>query len=190
MGGYGSGRPRKGNRKTTAQALKVDIRDFTPLPTWAAAVGVSGPDAVGHEDIDIEWTSAGFGGRRPWLVCSRCRHHVMSVYRVNGAWVCRHCGNLVYPSTRESRFDRALRKARKARDRVGASHNLFEPPWRAGRPKGMWRRTYERLLKEVDRADNRSALAMAAELPRSAQARILQSVAPASERVGDHRTGT
>jgi hypothetical protein len=44
-----------------------------------------------------------------------------------------------------------MRKARKIRERLGASNNLFEPVWE--KPKGMHWKTFER-LQERERTAN------------------------------------
>lgn len=174
MGGYGSGRPRKGNRKTTAQVPKQDIRNGYKYEGWEAALGVGSPDGSASKKIPIAWTPAGFGGQRPWFVCASCGGHVLVVYYVDGAWVCRRCGNLVYASSRETKFCRALRKAHKIRRRIGASLNLLENPTRTGKPKGMHWNTYSRLVREALEADNDATMAMLAEMPRSLRERVLE----------------
>ena len=169
-GGYGSARSRKRRRKTTAEVPRVHLRDLAPLPAWAEAVWMPGHDGSGRAEVDIEWTPAGFGGRRPWLVCPCCARHVIAVYRVRATWTCRRCGNLVDPGTRDNLLQRALRRARAARERLGPGREFPAPLSLFAKPKGMRWRTYERLLKAAERADNRAVLAMWAKLSPSLRA--------------------
>ena len=172
-GGYGPARSHRRRRNTTAEVPRLHLRDLAPLPAWAEAVWMPGRDGSGRTEVGIEWAPAGFGGRRPCLVCPCCARHVIAVYRVRGAWVCRRCGNLVYPSTREKPSDRALRKARQARERLGFDCSFPWPISALGKPRGMRWRTYEKLVRDVERADDRAVREMLAGLPPKLQAAFL-----------------
>ena len=70
-----------------------------------------------------------------------------------GKWfLCRHCYELPYGSQQETAAERHSRKARKIRDRLGASHNLLESLWPWNKPKGMHWRTWERLRTQEAQA--------------------------------------
>ena len=141
MGGHGSGRRR--TRRTTDSVPKVDIRDFKPGhwdPKWVSA-GWSTPYAP-YEEIDVECTPTPFGGYRGWFLCQWRRHRAMILYKVDGKWVCRRCGRLVYPSSREHPVIRAMDQAHKARERIGGPTDLRYPATYNFRPKGMWQRTW------------------------------------------------
>ena len=110
MDGYKGERTQVARRKTTTEVARLHSPAKAALPRWVAAIWIERPDGAGQESIDIEWTRAGFAGWRPCLVCSACGRHMMIGYRVEGEWVCRSCGNLVYPSQRERSLDRLIRK--------------------------------------------------------------------------------
>ena len=76
---------------------------------------------------------------------------------------------------------RGLRQAHKARNRLSASRDLRQSVRRPGKPKGMWWRTYERLVQRAERADERALRALVAELPPIVQARILHPDASQAE---------
>jgi hypothetical protein len=101
-----------------------------------------------EEPISLEWTTCHFGGSRPWFVCPgrSCGRRVAELY-LDHYFLCRHCLNLAYKSTRDNNIWRLISKAQKIRKRLGGSASLIEPfPCK---PKGMWWRTYERLRQEA-----------------------------------------
>jgi len=116
---------------------------------------VPGGDLV--RNVAIVRSPCPFGGTRPYWVCpgmhdsAPCSRRVMKLCMVGRHFLCRHCHRLAYASQREGQRDRALRRARKLRYRLGGDASLAKglPP----RPKGMWRRTYDRLCKQAIAAD-------------------------------------
>jgi hypothetical protein len=117
----------------------------------------------------VVWVPCPFGGERPYFVCPgivngiACRRRVSKLYCGGTYFLCRHCHRLAYASQREDRYDRALRRANNVRKRLGGEPGLASvfPE----RPKGMHRRTYERLQSEMEKAemlaDERLALVVA-----------------------------
>lgn len=110
----------------------------------------SGEDWADHDvSIYLDWTGCNFGGRRPWFLCPvrGCGRRVAILY--GGAiFACRQCHQLAHASQREPSFGRAARRADKIRERLGWELGFFNGT--GGRPKGMHRRTFERLKAEHD----------------------------------------
>jgi hypothetical protein len=110
----------------------------------------------------LQKTMPHFGGCRWWFLCPLspngflCRRRVHKLFLPPGAtyFGCRECYELTNKSRREDAKNRALRKARKIRVRLGGSVSfLDEFP---AKPKGMWERTYRRLKGQAEDAENRA----------------------------------
>lgn len=95
-------------------------------------------------------TPCHYGGERQWFDCPAkgCGRRVAKLYS-GRVFACRHCHQLAYPSRREASHDRKAHRADTIRERLGWEPRLYG--LRGGKPKGMHRRTYARLVAEVDR---------------------------------------
>jgi hypothetical protein len=104
------------------------------------------------ETVRIVHTPCRFGGARPYFICPgvlngiACRRRVAKLHGPDRYFLCRHCCRLANASQREGEEDRALRRANKIRQRLGG-----DPV--PQKPKGMWRRTYERLRERAFEAE-------------------------------------
>ena len=110
-----------------------------------------------EEPIRIIRLPCSYGGSRPYFLCPRvrkgitCNRRVVKLHGATRYFLCRHCSHIAYASQSEGVWDRALRSARKTKQRLGGDPDmpfLFPP-----KPKGMWRRTYERLRSETFNAE-------------------------------------
>lgn len=105
------------------------------------------------EAVDIVRIPCHLGGWRAYFVCPgvvrgvACGRRVVRLYGPGRYFLCRHCCRLAHASQGEGRWDRALRRVAKAHRRLddAGGRGAPLPP----RPKGMWRRTYERLLARI-----------------------------------------
>ena len=113
--------------------------------------GEAEPQRV-DDHVSLQRRPCRFGGARAFFCCPRCGSFVLSLYLGGGRFTCRACGRLTYASRRERARDRHLRAANKLRSRLGGEAGAVGdlPP----RPKGMWRRTYDRLSAEIERREN------------------------------------
>jgi hypothetical protein len=105
------------------------------------------------ETVRIVRVACRFGGARPYFICPGvvngivCGRRVAKLHGPGRYFLCRHCYRLAYASQSEGSWERALRRADKLKQRLGGDPGLYAlfPP----KPKGMWRRTYERLSEQA-----------------------------------------
>jgi hypothetical protein len=109
------------------------------------------------ERVSIVRAPCRLGGSWPYFLCPgvgsdiACKRRVTKLYGASRYFLCRHCYCLVYASQGEGALERALRRANKIRMRLGGDPDM-EAPY-PDRPRGMWRRTYERLLDGLTDAE-------------------------------------
>jgi hypothetical protein len=110
-----------------------------------------------EESVRIVRVPCRFGGSRPYFICPgvvngvACGRRVAKLHGAARYFLCRHCYRLAHACQNESGWDRALRRANKIRQRLGG-----DPGMAASfpeKPKGMWRRTYERMCEEAFEAE-------------------------------------
>jgi hypothetical protein len=105
-----------------------------------------------EEAVLIARVACQYGGSRPYFICPglvngiTCGRRVVKLHGPGRYFLCRHCYQLTYTSQSEEGWDRALRRANKIRKRLGGDPGIATPF--PERPKGMWKRTYERFLRE------------------------------------------
>jgi hypothetical protein len=109
------------------------------------------------EPIRIVRAPCRYGGSRPYFICPGvvggviCGRRVAKLYSPGRYFLCRHCYRIAHASQSEERSDRALRQANKIRQRLGGDPGMAAPF--PARPKGMWSRTYDRLLATTFEAE-------------------------------------
>jgi hypothetical protein len=116
------------------------------------------------ESVRIVRVACRYGGARPYFICpgvvngKACGRRVARLYLLARYFVCRHCNRLSYASQSEGDLDRALRRANTIRQRLGGDPGMASAFPK--RPKGMWRRTYERLHRQTFEIEMRAEEAM------------------------------
>jgi len=97
-----------------------------------------------------------FGGSRAYFICpgprgTDCGRRITKLRLSHRYFLCRHCNPVAYACQYEQPWKRALRRANKLKQRLGMGVELAEPL--PEKPKGMWARTYGRLLDEILQAE-------------------------------------
>jgi hypothetical protein len=107
-----------------------------------------------NELVPFAYTPTRFGGRRQWLTCLKCRRRCRRIF--GGSYFrCRQCHGLVYASTREPIYQRAIDRADRLRKRVGGNRGAFDGEPFPPKPKRMRWRTYQRLEKQYEELQGR-----------------------------------
>ena len=148
-------------------AIKFESRVGDPWDSWlrlrySMAEYCSGEELKIDDKVYLAPTRPHFGGLRWWFVCPHLNRRVRKLYLPLGGrhfWS-RRAYELTYASQRETKFDRALRRARKLRLSLGGDPADDEYP---DKPPRMRWATYNRLMDRLVAAgrvtDERLALA-------------------------------
>ena len=104
-----------------------------------------------EEPVNLTYTNCNYGGERAWFVCPSCGSRVAKLYSHRPYFLCRKCHGTPYQSQSENTSDRMMRKARKIRTRLGADQSLSMPIFL--KPKGMHQKTFDRLRKKAEKAE-------------------------------------
>lgn len=115
-----------------------------------------------NKTINLARTACPLGGTRQWLVCPHCSRRMAVLILAAPTLACRHCLDLSYSSQSEDMAYRALRRRNKIADRLGFKDELES--FMGKRPKGMHRTTFNRLVREMEDADNLALFSMCARL--------------------------
>lgn len=114
--------------------------------------------------VPLTWLPCAKGGRRPLFECPNerggrpCGRRAVRMYLDGQRLKCSRCADLAYGSQSEGPEERLLRKARRLRARLG------ETEWRGidrplpPRPRGMHRRTHDRLVERLEEIEGRFCL--------------------------------
>ncbi len=110
------------------------------------------------QTVPITHVSCAYGGSRTYFLCPgvvngrHCGRRVGKLYSAR-YFVCRHCLRLTYPVQSEEPHYRQLRRANKHRAALGGDPGTCSF---FSKPKGMHWRTYDRIVAEIDRAEDRA----------------------------------
>jgi len=101
-----------------------------------------------HQTLRLAVTKPRLGGVRLWFVCPVSGRRARVVYLPQGGdrFASRGAHGLTYQSQSETDLFRSITQAQKIRARLSGDVSIFAPF--PPRPRGMHRRTYERLRAE------------------------------------------
>ena len=126
-------------------AMAYIYADSTLSISYAVKTPHAAPETA-SEHIFIDRTTCNYGGTRTWFSCPNCNARKAILYCASKRFLCRQCYGLSYSCQNEVNADRMIRKARKLRSKLGASMDLQRPI--SARPHGMYRTTFERLVRQ------------------------------------------
>ena len=102
--------------------------------------------------IQLTKTSCNYGNYRHWWLCPSCSKRVAVLYCA-GTYVCRHCLSVPYGSQLQTKTDRIYSKLNALRERLGWSVGIINGI--GGKPHYMHHSTYERLINEYERLEQK-----------------------------------
>ena len=97
------------------------------------------------ETFNVVKSQRHFGGSVPYVICpgDGCGRRVSKLYQSTGRFRCRKCSKLVYDCQYESSVDRTARRINKITSKLGFDTGDGQ------RPKHMRRKTYEKLISQL-----------------------------------------
>lgn len=118
--------------------------------------------------MQLDTTPCQYGGVRWWACCPRCDRRCAVLWGGVGSFACRICQGLAYTTSQLTKPRRFRMKVERLAGKllVPSDDSTCEP---IGRPRGMRRRTYERLCDELDEAKRREVEHLRRRLQRFAQ---------------------
>ena len=141
--------------------LKERTVTFRPLLRWPHVATVRADryviqvnfcNLVTPQYVHLSWTSCHFGSYRPWMLCPNCRKRVARLFMGMGGFFCRACiGNPPYESQLRNDMARVYLRAYRLRERIGGGRPVSDPI--RERPYRMWRKTYNRIVAEIERLE-------------------------------------
>jgi hypothetical protein len=146
------------NRKGLLKERTVTLRPVLRWPQVAKmradryVIELNFCNLVTPQYIHLSWTPCNFGSERPWMLCPHCRKRVARLFKGMGGYFCRACvGNPPYESQLRNDMARLYLRAYRLRERIGGGRPVIDPI--RERPYRMWRRTYNRIVAEVERLE-------------------------------------
>lgn len=110
------------------------------------------PWQLHEERVALRHHERNFGGCETYFLCPKCARTVKRLYSGGVRYLCRTCHCLVHASTQERPGNRATRKNQKLRRRLGAEIGLGD--WIGPKPKGMHRKTFEKISARIHAAES------------------------------------
>lgn len=106
---------------------------------------------VQEEHVSLTRVPRHLGGEETYFCCPRCAARVKRLYGGDVRFLCRTCLGLVHASTQERPGNRATRRNRKLRRRLGVGTGIGD--WIGPKPKGMHQKTFEKISARIHAAE-------------------------------------
>jgi hypothetical protein len=148
------------------RAAECTFPDGTRIIAWVtwegARFGYRRPESPGSPItyvVAIDRHASGVRAGRPYWRCPalvdglRCHKAVTKLYWCNGYFICRQCARLSYASQHQPAFERAMGRVCRLRAKLGATTADLAPFAYPPRPPCMRERTYQRTLRQLNRAE-------------------------------------
>lgn len=150
--------------RLNAQTLWAAAKARVPRAALASELRCLVRRGSSKQPVQFDLVPCRYGGVRAFFVCPSegCSRRVADLYAVEGVYRCRACHGLAYRSQQLRPADRARQRRDKIVQRLQMEGGWATLPatFLGTRPKGMWRRTYARLVVEGAEAQNRVMLAV------------------------------
>ena len=118
-----------------------DRRELTAIYRWNDSNNVT------RVSVALDWRPCRFGGLRAYFICPGCQRCTVNLAVWASGLRCGPCANVTYQKRWDTDLTRRVKAANEVSAKLGCSTWIDKPE----RPKGMHRRTFERLLCERDR---------------------------------------
>ncbi|WP_144039908.1 hypothetical protein [Novosphingobium sp. TH158] len=147
------------SRSSVSHSYNLIFADDAEIRLSWRARGGDGEWIDRKQTIRLTYTQPRFGGRRWWMVCPVRGNRIGKLYLPNGGdiFAGREAWGITYRSQRQAERDRVFERLYKVQAKLKCREGWEEP---IKRPKGMWRRTYERLEAEYWELDARCSMEM------------------------------
>jgi hypothetical protein len=157
----------RGGEPSGSVCYTADLRDADAASLELAySRGRDGERETVKQRIRLCYTRPNYGGRRWWAICPYRGHRVLKLYLPPGGdrFASARAWRLAWQSQRISLADRPFEAMFRLQKKLGGDQG-----WGAGlprKPKGMWRRTFNRHWKKYESLDDACAVTMGALLQR------------------------
>lgn len=133
--------------------------------------GNEGEQETIAQKVRVTYTPCNYGGKRPWLLCSRCGQRVGVLAGFDKYFLCRHCYQLPYQTQLMGKADRLQERATKIKERLGIedARNLGRLVYDFDRPKGMHHTTFRKLQAEANQFLRKSLALWSCKFPMGAE---------------------
>ena len=100
-----------------------------------------------RQSVPLAFQDCNKGGKTALFLCPHCGKRRKYLYGAGRLFLCRECHDLTYMTRRERVHDRAGRRARMLRRKLGVE--LGRGEWIGPKPKGMHQATFDRMRDEI-----------------------------------------